>query len=87
MSTTYQTCLQFEHRQNKKAKIQEFFESRLGQKISSQILHEKFGSSVRTRISELNREASCPIRIVNEYAYDEFLKAEISKYWSEAKCR
>lgn len=85
MTTTYQPYLQFEHRQNKKAKIQEFFESRMGQKISSQILHEKFGSSVRTRISELNREASCPIRIVNEYVYDDFLKAEISNYRAELK--
>jgi hypothetical protein len=82
---TYQTSLQFESRETKKAKIQAFFEMNLGERFSSQTLHVKFGSSVRTRISEINRDPASPVRIKNAFFYDRFLKAEISSYWSEAK--
>lgn len=85
MTTTYQPYLQFQVRETKKAKIQAFFEENLGQKFNSQWLHGEFGSSFRTRVSDINADEFCRIVIRNEYVYDPKLKAEISKYWAELK--
>jgi hypothetical protein len=47
--------------------------------ISSRALHMRYGSSVRTRISEINRDGNCPIRIENEVRFTE--GREQSSYW------
>lgn len=80
-----QCLLVFEHRENKRSKIETFFQSSLGKKFSSKYLHETFGSSFRTRVSEVNRDKSSQIRILNEYVFDDLAKKEISSYWAEAK--
>ncbi|PSH03363.1 MAG: hypothetical protein CXZ00_12425 [Acidobacteria bacterium] len=51
---------------SKREQIERFFAERLGQKILSTDLHARFGSAVRTRISELNRSNSCQLVISNK---------------------
>lgn len=80
-----QLLMTFEHRASKRTKIYQFFEENCGKKFSSKYLHDTFGSSFRTRVSEVNRDASSQIQIRNEYVYDDLAKKEISSYWAEAK--
>lgn len=80
-----QLLLVMEHRETKRSKIYQFFETNCGMKFSSKYLHDTFGSSFRTRVSEVNRDRSSQIRIRNEYVYDDLAKKEISSYWAEAK--
>jgi hypothetical protein len=42
-----------------------FFSEQLGRKFRTDDLHLMFGTSFRTRVSELNRDSECPIRIQN----------------------
>jgi len=60
--------------------IESYFENHLGELISSRALHMKYGSSVRTRISEINRDEHSPIRIENEVRFTENM--EQSTYWA-----
>ena len=53
-------------RRNKRDQIREFFAERLHQPLNSMALHIRFGTGVRGRISELNRDPDCPIKISNE---------------------
>ena len=55
-------------RASKKQEIREFFCMHLGQKFGTAFLHARFGTSFRTRVSELNRDPECPITICNETA-------------------
>jgi hypothetical protein len=53
-------------RQNKRNGIVDFFHENLNQPISSALLHAKFGSATRTRISEINRSPEFSITIHNQ---------------------
>jgi hypothetical protein len=55
-------------RRNKRDLLAEEFRARLHEPISSPELHSKFGSAVRTRISELNRDPDGELLIRN-YTY------------------
>lgn len=80
-----QCLLVFGHRETKRTKIYSFFEENRGKKFSSKYLHDTFGSSFRTRVSEVNRDKGSQIVIRNEYVYDDLAKKELSSYWSEVK--
>lgn len=54
-----------QHRESKKGSIVSFFVAHLGEDFRSSWLHGEFGSAFRTRVSELNGDASCPIVIRN----------------------
>jgi hypothetical protein len=53
------------HRSNKREKIKAFFRHRLHQPIPSLELHNPFGTTVRARISEINREVGPELVISN----------------------
>lgn len=80
-----QLLLTLEHRESKRSKIYRFFESNVNTKFSSKYLHDTFGSSFRTRVSEVNRDSKSQITIRNEYVYDDLAKQEASSYWSEPR--
>lgn len=73
----------FAHRQTKKQQIEQFFAASLGTRFASPELHAKFGSAVRTRISDINRHQSSTITIHNVSRWDG--TAEISQYWAELR--
>jgi hypothetical protein len=68
------------HRETKRQKIEKFFTDHLGDLMESPAMHFRFGSSFRTRVSEINRDALCPIRIENVVVF--VGKEERSSYWS-----
>jgi hypothetical protein len=68
---------------SKKKRVYELFREHLYQKFSSYALHEQFGSAVRTRISEINRDPGLDIRIRNRVQVEG--NKEISWYWSERR--
>lgn len=74
-----------EHRLSKRELIQQFFCTQIGRKFSSPMLHAEFGSSFRTRVSDINLSADSPIWIHNEVAFDSERQAEVSVYWSELR--
>ncbi len=71
------------NRETKRDLICTFFEQRLGVKFSSAALHGRFGSSFRTRVSELNRDPDCTINIRNKVDFIE--GSEQSVYWAEPR--
>jgi hypothetical protein len=68
------------HRDTKRSQIERYFVNNIGLVISSRALHMKFGSAVRTRISEINRDKFSPIRIENDVVFTEC--QEQSSYWA-----
>jgi hypothetical protein len=64
-SPSLQGLLVFEHRARKRTKVEQFFLQNLGTRFTTHFLHERFGSSVRTRISEINRRPDAGIIIRN----------------------
>ncbi len=52
-------------RRGKRELIAEFFSANLGVSFGSPFLHGKFGSAVRTRISEINRDPAAGITVYN----------------------
>jgi len=71
------------HRKNKRTDILALFVANLRRPLSSAVLHGRFGSSFRTRVSELNSDAACPITIKNRIDFIDGM--ECSVYWSEPK--
>ena len=69
-------------RASKKQQIFDFFAANLGIRFSSFHIHERFGTAVRTRISEINRSA-CWLVIRNETKVQG--SAEHSTYWGEKR--
>ena len=78
-----QTILRFSVRQTKREKIIAFFDGRWGERLGSMMLHDVFGTSFRSRVSELNRDPSCPIVIKNKTELRD--GREVSVYWAERK--
>jgi len=77
-----------EARRSRRVQILEFFLARLGERFGTAELQSHFGSAFRTRVSELNRDLLCPIRILNEStaARDERGEpCERSVYWAELR--
>lgn len=73
------------HRLSKKELIAGFFYANLGHRYDSAWLHLKFGTAVRTRISEINRDPKALITIRNEGVWDANRRQETSDYWSELR--
>jgi hypothetical protein len=70
-------------RQSKRERIANLFAQNLGKRYESPTLHGMFGSSFRTRVSEINRDPSSPIRILKEtVSLDD---GETSVYWAELR--
>jgi hypothetical protein len=66
------------HRKNKRDQLYAHFRERLHQPQNSIELHVRFGTSVRTRISEINRDPDTDIVIRNHtYCTD---RGEVSLY-------
>ena len=72
-------------RESKRAKIEEFFAANLWKKFDSAWLHQQYGPSFRTRVSEIRRDPDSKITIKNEYEWSDLAKAEVSCYWAERK--
>ena len=70
-----------EHRDSKKRQIYRFFADNLGRHFSTAELHQRFGTSFRTRVSEINRDPQSEIKICNKYAL--VGAVEMSTYWGE----
>ena len=73
------------HRKSKKELIQEFFAGNVRKKFASPMLHAKFGSAVRTRISDINLDTKSPIVIKNATSWDPESEQEVSSYWAEER--
>jgi hypothetical protein len=71
-------------RLTKRQAIEDFFSTRLGQKFSSLNLHAQFGSSFRSRVSDINRDLLSTIRILNSVAVQPD-GSEASVYWAEVR--
>jgi hypothetical protein len=52
-------------RATKRDAILSFFRANVGKSFRSDYLHGEFGSSFRSRTSELNNDSGCPITIRN----------------------
>lgn len=66
------------------AEIEFFFTGNLGEKFPSKRLHEKFGTSFRARVSEINENPDCRIRIRNK-TRDLVDGLQVSVYWAELR--
>jgi hypothetical protein len=73
-----------QNHESRRDQILAFFRQHIGTSFPTVDLHAEFGSAFRTRVSELNRDLSCPITIHN---HTERLAdgAESSCYWAEWK--
>lgn len=56
-----------EIRESKRTQIERFFCAHIGREFSSPELHERFGPSFRSRVSEINRDDGRVINILNRY--------------------
>jgi hypothetical protein len=70
------------HRATKREEIAEFFTANLGQRFGSSELHVRFGTSFRTRVSDLNKDSSSPI-VVRNQVDAQASGSEHSFYWAE----
>ena len=73
----------FRARQSRRAQIEEFFRTHLGQRFSTSDLHARFGSAFRTRVNEINRHPRFAITIHNETTVSK--NDERSIYWAEPR--
>ena len=58
------------HRKSKRQQIVEFFVEHTNEDFATDELHRMFGTSFRTRVSEINRDPKSAIRIVNTTSFD-----------------
>lgn len=58
------------HRTSKRKAVEEFFTLNFGQRLSSRFLHNTFGSSLRTRISDINLDPETTLVIKNETTFE-----------------
>jgi hypothetical protein len=77
------TAAKVQRRLSKRQKIRNFFRDCIGVPIGSYSLHGMFGSAVRSRISEINRDPDSPITIKNEVTFQN--GEECSLYCAELK--
>lgn len=68
-----------ENRKSMRQLIHTFFFCSVGRVYTSRILHDMFGSAFRTRVSEINRNRSSRIRIINS------METGNSRYWAERR--
>lgn len=74
----------FTKRQTKRRLIEEHFLGNIGTRLSSAELHMTFGTSLRTRISEINRDSGAAITIHNDITVRSG-GSEKSTYWAEPR--
>lgn len=72
-----------QHRATKREEIERLFTENAGTRFGSAELHVRFGTSFRTRVSEINRSGAA-IVIRNEVTHDD-AGHEASMYWGEFK--
>jgi hypothetical protein len=72
------------HRLTKRQAIERFFAEHLGRKFSSAILHAHYGSSFRTRVSEINRDPAASVSISNAISANAD-GTEESMYWADLR--
>lgn len=75
-------------RTSRRAAIEEFFRTHLRIEFRSAVLHQRFGSAFRTRVSEINRDPHASIRISNRPAVGRGVDgrpSEGSIYWGELR--
>lgn len=72
---------QITKRKTRRGDILDYFAARIGQRIASAVLHQKFCTSFRTRVSEINRDDTTPLRIANRTAREKD-GSEFSVYWA-----
>lgn len=76
--------IRYRQRVAKKARILALFSESVGQEFSSAKLHEIFGTAFRSRVSEINRDPTALITIINR-TYVHLEGQECSVYWSAPK--
>lgn len=72
---------QITKRRTKREEILDYFAARVGERIASAVLHQRFGTSFRTRVSEINRDDAAPLTISNRTAREKD-GSEFSVYWA-----
>lgn len=72
-----------QRRTSKREEIEQLFTANVGQRFGTNELHQRFGTSFRTRVSEINRSDAAVV-IRNEVKHDEGGR-EASVYWAEFK--
>lgn len=70
-------------RANKRAQIVDFFTVNLGRRFDTQYVHQRFGPAFRSRKSEINKDASCPIVILNRTTTHRGRQQSV--YWAEGR--
>jgi len=70
-------------RQSKRERITKFFFANVGKRHDTYHLHGMFGPAFRARVSEINRDSSSPIRILNQTISMD--SEERSVYWAELR--
>jgi hypothetical protein len=75
-------------RRSRGAQVQAFFIEHLGKRFGTMELHGRFGTSFRARVSEINRNPSLPISILNKTTVAKDSSGqpcERSVYWAELR--
>lgn len=75
-------------RQSRRAAIETFFLEHLGERFSTMLLHERFGTSFRARVSEINRRPASSICILNKTSVAKHVLGqpfEVSVYWAQLR--
>jgi hypothetical protein len=70
----------FGHRRSKKNQIADHFRANLSKQQPSPEMHARFGSSFRTRVSDINLDPNSDINIVNFSHFDPATQTEVSVY-------
>ncbi len=70
----------FGHRISKKQQIEEYFHANLDKKQPSSEMHAQFGSSFRTRVSDINLDPKSDIFIFDSWYFDVASQKEVSFY-------
>jgi hypothetical protein len=69
-------------RESRRDRIVAFFCAHVGERFPTDYLHGQFGPAFRSRVSEMNRDPECSIRVFN-YTARRADGTELSCYWAE----
>jgi hypothetical protein len=73
-------------RRSRRTQIEAFFREHIGERFGTNVLHQRFGTSFRARVSEVNRDTAAQIRILNKTSVakaESGQSCEPSVYWAE----
>jgi hypothetical protein len=85
--TGLQMSLLAQQTPNMRAELVDFFMENLGREFRTDYLHIRFGTSVRTRISELNNMPGVEIAIHNRWYVNKENRKRVSVYWATRRAQ